>query len=217
MAFPTVEFNSIHPFLVKGGIETELHLSVATNTVGKSQLSLVLSAPSCRFLDGSQEIIQEIETSRADELLEMALSIVIISDKMKKLVIRLIAEVVNADGESDKSRLLVHLDNREGLDGSTIQPASSPGAMVAAAPPLEPEVSPEAVPDIVASMEVEEDDGLERIIPHNSEVVADTATDSETDAANSFEAIVSSTIELIATGIPDLNLETDSNSTTKPA
>lgn len=194
MAFPTVEFNSVHPFLMKGGIKTEVHLSVVTNTVGKSQLSLSLTAPSCSFLNGSKEVTQEIETTSAGELTEVSLSIVILSKKNKILFIRLKAEIVNADKEADKSRLTVRLDNREGLKASDVHPTSSPGAIISSTPVVSTEIAPDSVPD----PEVDSTNSETAVIDENttvadtlpSEADQDTATETETDSNSDSNSII---------------------------
>lgn len=116
MAFPTIKFISEQPFVIKGNTPTDIHLSVLANTIGKNKLSLRLTAPSCCFADDSQELVSDIDTTAVDEISEIVLPVNIKSTLKRILVIRLIAEVTNTDGETDTSRLVVRLDSRENVD-----------------------------------------------------------------------------------------------------
>jgi hypothetical protein len=198
MAFPTIEFNDVHPFHIKGGVATDVHLSVATNTIGKSRLSILLTAPSCFFRDGGQEIIQEIETSAADELTEVIITLSIQSTVTRVLFIRLIAEIVNADEESDKSRLIVKLDNRD-------------------APPIEIEPSPAAVPEVLS------DNTPETNEDSDSEILTDNTPETETDSddepivdADTLDSEANSDSDSADNPIPNMGTNPDSNPITNP-
>ena len=113
MAFPTISINNDQPLEMIGGVASNISMSIQTNTIGKSTLTLSLHvANSCTFLDGSKDMIREIETTAAGEVTEFILGVGINSTLPQILTIRLKAEIVNVDAESDTARLRVRLNNK---------------------------------------------------------------------------------------------------------
>ena len=113
MAFPTITINEESPFDKNSGEAKDIHISIVTNAIGKNRLTLSLTAESCCFESGEREMVHEFETTTAGELTELVLKITIIGLLERIIYIRLLAEILNADGESDDDKLTIRLNGRE--------------------------------------------------------------------------------------------------------
>ena len=89
MARPKISFNNIvntdGNFLMKGNTATNISLSIVTNTIGKSEVEILLDNPSCSFFGGHQEIVKEVETSQVDEMTELEFDVIIQSDLSEEI------------------------------------------------------------------------------------------------------------------------------------